>query len=62
MTDQSAPGESIRLDCVTKTCRSGAPSALSHVSMGVAAGEVVAVMGPSGCGKSTRRPVPPARQ
>src|SRR5262249_34940608 len=53
MTDQSAPGELIWQDGVTTTCQSGAPPALSQISMGVAAGEVVAVVGPSGCGKST---------
>ena len=53
MTDQRAPGELIRLDGVTKTYQSGAPPAQSQIGMGVAAGEVAAVMGPSGCGKST---------
>ena len=43
----------IRLDGVTKTYQAGAPPALAHLSMDVAAGEVVAVMGPSGSGKST---------
>ncbi len=43
----------IRLDGVTKTYQAGAAPALANVSMGVAAGEVVAVMGPSGSGKST---------
>jgi putative ABC transport system ATP-binding protein len=53
MMDQSAPGDVIRLDGVTKSYESGAPPALADVSMDVAAAEVVAVMGPSGSGKST---------
>jgi putative ABC transport system ATP-binding protein len=56
MRQQSMPGppeDVIRLDDVTKTYQSGALPALEDISMGVAAGEVAAVMGPSGSGKST---------
>jgi hypothetical protein len=45
MTDQSAPGDVIRLDDVTKTYQAGASPALAGVSLDVAAGEVVARRG-----------------
>jgi putative ABC transport system ATP-binding protein len=47
------PGDVIRLDSVTKTYQAGAAPALADVTMGVANGEVAAIMGPSGSGKST---------
>jgi putative ABC transport system ATP-binding protein len=47
------PGDVIRLDGVTKAYQTGAPPALSEVSMSVRSGEVAAIMGPSGSGKST---------
>jgi putative ABC transport system ATP-binding protein len=43
----------IELSEVTKRYTAGGAPALDHVSLGVAAGEAVAVMGPSGSGKST---------
>jgi putative ABC transport system ATP-binding protein len=53
MTGNSAPGDAIRLDGVTKTYQAGAVPALADVSLSVATAEVVAIMGPSGSGKST---------
>jgi putative ABC transport system ATP-binding protein len=46
-------GDVIQIDGVTKSYQAGAPPALAHVSLRVAAGEVAAIMGPSGSGKST---------
>ncbi len=43
----------ISLDGVTKAYQTGAPPALSDVTLGVADGEVAAIMGRSGSGKST---------
>jgi putative ABC transport system ATP-binding protein len=43
----------IELNGVTKRYAAGGAPALDRVSLGVAAGEAVAVMGPSGSGKST---------
>jgi putative ABC transport system ATP-binding protein len=56
MRQQSAPdvtGDVIRIASVTKAYQAGAPPALDDVTLGVAAGEVAAIMGPSGSGKST---------
>src|ERR1700743_3548574 len=47
------PGDVVRLDCVPKAYQAGAPPALADVTLGVADGEVAAIMGPSGSGKST---------
>jgi putative ABC transport system ATP-binding protein len=43
----------IELSDVTKRYAAGGAPALDRISLGVAAGEAVAVMGPSGSGKST---------
>jgi putative ABC transport system ATP-binding protein len=43
----------ISLDGVTKAYQTGAPPALADVTLGVADGEVAAIMGRSGSGKST---------
>jgi len=43
----------ISLDGVTKAYQGGGPPALADVTVGVADGEVAAIMGPSGSGKST---------
>ena len=48
MIDQGAPGDVIRLDGVTKWYQADMPPAVADVSMGVAAGEVVADHGPVG--------------
>jgi thiamine transport system ATP-binding protein len=41
------------LDLTDVTVRYGDTTAVDHVSLGLAAGQVLAVLGPSGCGKST---------
>jgi len=49
----SEPDGVIELDGVTKAYQAGVRPALADVTMGVADGEVAAIMGPSGSGKST---------
>jgi putative ABC transport system ATP-binding protein len=49
----NAPDHLVSLDGVTKAYQAGAPPALADVTLGVADGEVAAIMGPSGSGKST---------
>ena len=48
-----SPDDLISLDGVTKAYQASAAPALADISMGVADGEVSAIMGPSGSGKST---------
>jgi len=48
-----SPDDLISLDGVTKAYQASAAPALADISMGVADGEVAAIMGPSGSGKST---------
>jgi NitT/TauT family transport system ATP-binding protein len=50
----SAVGEPlIRIDRVLKRFSGDSQPVLDHISIGVAKGELVALIGPSGCGKST---------
>ncbi len=46
-------GVPIQLDGVTKSYRGQAAPAVDHISMDIAAGEIVVLVGPSGCGKTT---------
>jgi ABC-type lipoprotein export system ATPase subunit len=52
MTDHG-PGPLLLADRLHKTYPDGQVHALNGVTLGVAAGEYVAITGPSGCGKST---------
>ena len=49
------PEHKLRLDAVSKAfpTKTGRLLVLDRISLGVAVGEVVAIVGPSGCGKST---------
>jgi osmoprotectant transport system ATP-binding protein len=46
-------GVPIQLNEVTKSYRGQAAPAVDHISMDIAAGEIVVLVGPSGCGKTT---------
>ena len=47
----TAAGQSLTLDDIVH--RYGASTAVNHVTLEIAAGELVALLGPSGCGKTT---------